>query len=69
MLNSVQVEQENVWKFVRQIRKSFLSQLKDPICQSDVPLLYDSYIKDNNDDVEKKIKIGITTNNKTQRDY
>ena len=59
MLDKVQVDQENVWKIVKQIRKLLLSQLKDSKCQSDVPLLYDSYIKDNIDVVEEKLRQNI----------
>ena len=41
---------------MKKIRKSFLSQLKDPECQDYNTLLSDSYIKDNIDVVEEKLK-------------
>ena len=65
MLDMAQVDQKNVWKFVKQIRKSFLSQLKDKKCQNvktgkhDGTLIDDSYIKDNNDVIEEKLKLNI----------
>ena len=69
MLDRVHLDQENVWKIVRQVRKSFLSQLKDPKCQDHNTLLSDSYIKDNIDFVEEKLNLHITiTPNKNVSD-
>ena len=64
MLDKVHFDLKNVWKIVKKIRKSFLSQLKDPECQDYNTLLSDSYIKDNIDVVKEKLKlkIGITPN-------
>ena len=59
MLDKVQFDQKNVWKIVEKIRKSFLSQLKDRKCQSDATLLSDSYIKNNIDVVEEKLKLSV----------
>ena len=56
MLDKVQLDQEKIWKIVRQIRKSFLSQLKNPKCQNGETLLPDTYIKDNIDVVEETFK-------------
>ena len=56
-MDKVQFDQKNVWKIVKKIRKSFLSQLKDPKCQ--VLLLSDSDIKDNIDVVEEKLNLNI----------
>jgi len=56
MLDKVQLDQEKIWKIVRQIRKSFLSQLKNPKCQNSETLLSDTYIKDNIDVVEETFK-------------
>ena len=61
MLDMTQVDQKNVWKYVRQIRKSFLSQNSDPDCQYHDTLLSDNYIKDNIDIVEEKLKLTKTT--------
>ena len=61
MLDMTQVDQKNVWKYVRQIRKSFLSQNSDPDCQYHNTLLSDNYIKDNIDIVEEKLKLTKTT--------
>ena len=49
---------------MRKIRKSFLSQPKDPECQDHNTLLSDSFIKDNTDVVEDKLKgnVGIHQN-------
>ena len=59
MLDKVQLDQEKIWKIVRQIRKSFLSQLKNPKCQNGETLLSDTYIKDNIDVVEETFKLHI----------
>ena len=61
MMDKVKNDQDNVWKIVKQIRKTFLSQLKDPKCQSGEPLLHYDYIKDNIDIVEEKLKLTKTT--------
>ena len=58
-MDRVKNDQENVWKIVKQRRKTLLSQLKDPKCQSDQPLLYFGYIKNNIDVVEEKLKLNI----------
>ena len=61
MLDKVQPEEENVWKIVRQIRKSFLSQLKESKCNSEVEtLVTDSNIKANIDVVEEKLKLNTS---------
>ena len=52
-----QFDQENVWKIVKETRKSFLSQHKNPECLDDGTLLSDNSIKDNIDTVEKKLKL------------
>ena len=54
-----QVDQKNVWKIVRLRRRSFLSQNTDPECQYKNSLLSDTYIKDNIDVVEEKLKLKI----------
>ena len=59
-----QVDQKNVWKIVKQIRKSFLSQNTEPECIYGTTLLSesllsDSYMKDNIDVVEEKLKLKI----------
>ena len=59
MLDSVILDQDNVWKIVRKIRKSYLFQLKDPECWM---LLSDSFIKDNIDVIEEKLKLNIEIN-------
>ena len=51
------LDQENVWKLVKETRKSFLSQNNDPECQDLDTLLSDSYIKGNIDIVEEKLKL------------
>ena len=61
MMDRVKNNQENVWKIVKQIRKSFLSQNTEPECQDHETLLSDSYIKDNIDVVEEKLKLNIET--------
>ena len=62
MLYRVQHDQENVWKIVRQIRKSFLLQNSEPECQDDDTLLSDNYIKDNIDTVRANLKLSTTIN-------
>ena len=57
MLDSVHLDQEIVWKIVRQIRKSFLSQKTDPKCQDLNTMLSDRYIKDNIDIVKENLKL------------
>ena len=65
MLDKTKLDQKNVWKIVRQIRKSFLSQNTDPEHQTDIPsLLSDYYIKQNIDLVEEKLKLLNTPNTK-----
>ena len=56
----VQHDQDNVSKIVRQIRKSFLSQIKGLNCQDSNILFPDSYIKDNIDVVEEELKLNTT---------
>ena len=65
MLDRVQLDQENVRKIVRQIRISFLYQLKDPKCQNSDTLLSDGNIKDNIDVVEEKLKLNVGINPNT----
>ena len=55
------VDQKNVWKIVRHIRKSFLLPNIDTTCQNVDPLLFDKYIKDNIDIVEEKLIVNATT--------
>ena len=60
------LDQENVWKIVKEKRKSLLSQISDPECQESDTLLSDSYIKGNVDTIEEKLKLNITIDtNKT----
>ena len=58
------MNQENIWKTVRQIRKSFLSQNTDPQCliryNSNPSLLIDNHIKDNIKTVGEKLKLNTT---------
>ena len=62
MLDRTSLDQENVWKIVGQIRKSFLFQLKAPKCIDGDTLISDSYIKNNIDVVEQKLKLNKETN-------
>ena len=48
-----QFDQENVWKIIKETRKLFLSQHKNPVCLDDGTLLSEISIKDNIDTVEK----------------
>ena len=54
------LDQENVWKIVKEKRKSLLSQISDPECQESDTLLSDSYIKGNVDTIEEKLKLNTT---------
>ena len=60
MLDITQVDHKNVWKIVMQIRKSFFSLNIDPKCQHVDPFLFDSFIKDNIDNVAEKLKVNTT---------
>ena len=60
MLAKETLDHENIWKIIRQIRKSFLSQLKDLKCKFYETLLSDSYIKDNIETVGEKLKLNTT---------
>ena len=59
ILEMTKVDEKNVKKIVRQIRKSFFSVNIDPTCQEENTLLSDGYIKDNIDVVEEKLKLNI----------
>ena len=61
ILDMTKVDQKNVWKIVRHIRKSFLLPNIDTTCQNVDPLLFDKYIKDNIDIVEEKLIVNATT--------
>ena len=56
------LEQDNVWEIVKETRKSFLSQNNNPECQESDTLQSDSYIKENIDIVEEKLKLNIAIN-------
>ena len=63
------LEQENVWKIVKETRKSLLSQNYNPKCQEFDTLLSDSYIKGNVDILEEKLKLNtIIDRNKNVSD-
>ena len=61
MLAKKKLDQEHIWKIIRQIRKSFLSQNTDPQCYTSNPsLLIDNHIKDNTETVGEKLKLNTT---------
>ena len=59
MLDKVHLDQKNVWKIVRQVRKSFLSKNTNPICDI-YSLLTDNHIKDNIETVVENLKLNTT---------
>ena len=62
MLARKKNDQEHIWKIIRQIRKSFLSQNTDPPCDFNNPsLLIDNHIRDNIETMGEKLKLNTTS--------
>ena len=59
MLDMTTVDKENVWKIVKQTRKSFLSKHSDPVCK--LALLHHNYIKNNINALEENLKLNVTS--------
>ena len=61
MLAKNKLNQENIWKVIRQIRKSFLSFDFNPSCDIGNPLLFhNNHIKKNIKTVGEKLKVNTT---------
>ena len=52
---------ENIWKIVKETRKSLMSKIIDPDCQAGYTLLLDNHIKDNINTVVEKLDINISS--------
>ena len=57
------LEMKKVWKTVKKIRKTFVSENINPKCmsRSDKTFLLSNYMKDNNDILAKELKLNTTT--------
>ena len=51
-----QLDQENIWKIVKKIRKSFLSKHSNPICEDYIGLTA-NYIIENIDHLSEELKL------------
>ena len=65
MVANYKLDQENIWKIIRQIRKSFLSQNTDPQCllfsyPYNPSLLNENHIKDNIKTFGEKLELNTT---------
>ena len=61
MLHLTKLNQENLWKIVKKIRLSFLSQHENPECQNSGTLLSNSIIRDNINSLATELQLITTT--------
>ena len=52
-----QLDQENIWKIVKETRKSLFSRHPDPDCENDDSNLAATYVTENIDHFAEKLKL------------
>ena len=61
MLEKSSLNEESFWKIIKETRRSFLSQHPNAECQKGLTFLSDTYITENINAIETKLKINITS--------
>ena len=55
------IDQENVWKIIKKLRMSFLSEYPDIDCYSSYSLLAEKNIQDNINSIASELQLNITS--------
>ena len=68
-MDVTQESEQNIWKIVKETRKSFLNEHFDIVCHYENPLIPDNFIRDNTDSIEEKLKLNISSTINTNISY
>ena len=60
-MDVTQESEQNIWKIVKETRKSFLNEHFDIVCHYENPLIPDNFITDNTVSIEEKLKLNLSS--------